>query len=69
MTVVSWLMRLGFLRSPPLVGLVADAAGLRFGLLIVPAAGAAVVALGAVLLHRAEPSGTPPPQKPPAGRA
>jgi hypothetical protein len=49
LTVVSWLMRLGFLLSPPLVGLVADAAGLRVGLLIVPIAGVAVVFLSSVL--------------------
>ncbi|PXY29073.1 hypothetical protein BAY59_15690 [Prauserella coralliicola] len=47
--VVSWLMRLGFLLSPPLAGLVADAAGLRLGLLVVPVAGIAVVSLGGVL--------------------
>ncbi|QBI56259.1 MFS transporter [Streptomonospora litoralis] len=34
LTIVSWLMRLGFLLSPPVVGLVSDAAGLRAGLLI-----------------------------------
>lgn len=49
LTVVSWLMRLGFLLSPPLVGLVADAAGLRVGLAIVPIAGVAVVFLSSVL--------------------
>ncbi|MGP5385244.1 MFS transporter [Brachybacterium tyrofermentans] len=60
LTVVSWLMRLGFLASPPLVGLVADAAGLRFGLLVVPIAGVLVIALSGVLsgrrpLRRTEP--------------
>src|SRR5699024_5120641 len=49
LTVVSWLMRLGFLASPPLVGLVADQAGLRVGLLAVPLAGLLVVALAGVL--------------------
>ncbi|WP_461001491.1 MFS transporter [Streptomonospora sediminis] len=49
LTVVSWLMRLGFLLSPPLVGLVADATALRIGLLVVPIAGAAVVVLAGVL--------------------
>jgi MFS family permease len=52
LTVVSWLMRLGFLASPPLVGLVADAAGLRIGLLSVPLAGLAVVLLAGVLTGR-----------------
>ncbi|WAX77428.1 MFS transporter [Streptomyces sp. KMM 9044] len=49
LTIVSWLMRLGFLLSPPVVGLVADEAGLRFGLLVVPLAGALVVVLARVL--------------------
>lgn len=49
LTVVSWLMRLGFLLSPPVVGLIADAASLRAGLLIVPVAGIAVVLLAGVL--------------------
>ncbi|WP_141589405.1 MFS transporter [Myxococcus sp. AB056] len=49
LTVVSWLMRLGFLASPPLVGLVADAVGLRVGLLVVPLAGTLVVLLSGVL--------------------
>lgn len=49
LTIVSWLMRLGFLASPPLVGLVADHAGLRAGLLVVPVAGIAVIAAAGVL--------------------
>lgn len=49
LTVVSWLMRLGFLLSPPLVGLIADAASLRLGLLSIPIAGIAVVLLSGVL--------------------
>lgn len=49
LTIVSWLMRLGFLLAPPLVGLVADATTLRVGLLIVPLAGIVVVALAGVL--------------------
>ncbi|MCX2927033.1 MFS transporter [Streptomyces sp. NEAU-W12] len=49
LTIVSWLMRLGFLLSPPVVGLVADEAGLRLGLLAVPLAGVLVVVLARVL--------------------
>ncbi|MEV0299699.1 MFS transporter [Streptomyces prasinus] len=49
LTIVSWLMRLGFLLSPPVVGLVADEAGLRLGLLVVPLAGVLVVVLAGVL--------------------
>ncbi|MFI7483911.1 MFS transporter [Kocuria sp. M1R5S2] len=52
LTVVSWLMRLGFLCSPPLVGLVADATSVRTGLLVVPVAGVLVVVLAAVLPAR-----------------
>jgi len=49
LTVVSWLMRLGFLLSPPVVGAVADATSLRAGLLVVPAAGVLVIILAGVL--------------------
>lgn len=52
LTIVSWLMRLGFLLSPPLVGLIADATALRYGLLIVPIAGLLVVLLAGVLSGR-----------------
>ncbi|MEJ5946445.1 MFS transporter [Pseudokineococcus basanitobsidens] len=54
LTLVSWLMRLGFLASPPLVGLVADSAGLRVGLLVVPLAGVAVAVLAQVLPGRGD---------------
>ncbi|MCO1655469.1 MFS transporter [Pseudonocardia sp. S2-4] len=53
LTVVSWLMRLGFLLSPPVVGAVADASSLRLGLLVVPAAGLLVVVTAGVLSRRA----------------
>ncbi|WP_404193181.1 MFS transporter [Streptomyces tauricus] len=49
LAIVSWLMRLGFLLSPPVVGLVADAASLRVGLLVVPFAGLLVLLLAGVL--------------------
>src|SRR5690625_7757142 len=52
LTVVSWLMRLGFLVSPPVIGLIADASSLRLGLLVVPLAGIAVIALSGVLSPR-----------------
>ncbi|MGW0916264.1 MFS transporter [Streptomyces sp. NPDC002784] len=52
LAVVSWLMRLGFLCSPPVVGLVADATSLRVGLLVVPAAGLLVLLLSGVLHPR-----------------
>lgn len=48
LTAVAWLMRLGFVASPPVVGLIADAAGLRAGLLLVPAVGVLVAVLACV---------------------
>lgn len=48
LTAVAWLMRLGFVASPPVVGLIADVAGLRAGLLVVPAAGLLVALLACV---------------------
>jgi MFS family permease len=55
LTVVSWLLRIGFLVSPPVVGLVADLTSLRVGLLVVPLAGLVVIA-GAGALPRRRPS-------------
>lgn len=54
LTIVSWLMRLGFLVSPPVVGLVADATSLRVGLLVIPVAGALAFLLAGVLQPRAQ---------------
>ncbi|WP_315094440.1 MFS transporter [uncultured Cellulomonas sp.] len=50
LTVVSWLLRVGFLVSPMLVGLVADASSLRVALLAVVAAGVVVAVVGRVLV-------------------
>ncbi len=52
LTIVSWLMRIGFLLSPPVVGSVADATSLRAGLLVVPLAGIIVVLTAGVLSQR-----------------
>ncbi|MGD7706221.1 MFS transporter [Microlunatus sp. Y2014] len=52
LTMVSWLLRLGSLASPPLVGLVADASELRYGLIVVPIAGVAVMVLAQALQGR-----------------
>ena len=57
LTVVSWLLRSGFLVSPLVVGYLADHAGLRTGLLTVVAAGLLTVVLARVLVDRT----TPPP--------
>jgi MFS family permease len=49
LTIVSWLLRVGFLVSPSVVGVVADAASLRVALLGVVLAGVGVLALGRTL--------------------
>ena len=56
LTVVTWLMRVGFVSSPPVVGLIADATSLRIGLLVVPLAGVAVTLLAVALSPRRPPS-------------
>ena len=56
LTAVAWLMRVGFVASPPVVGLLADAVGLRAGLMVVPMAGLLVAALAGVLSARRRPS-------------
>lgn len=55
LTAVSWLLRLGSISSPPVVGLIADATSLRVGLLVVPLAGVASIVL-AVALNPRRPS-------------
>ncbi|WP_269936986.1 MFS transporter [Arthrobacter sp. HY1533] len=49
LTVLSWLMRISFLLSPPVVGAIADATSLRAGLWVVPLAGVMVLLLSPVL--------------------
>lgn len=56
LTILTWLMRAGFLGAPLLVGVVSDATDLRTGLLIVPAAGVLVIVLAAVLGTRRRPA-------------
>ncbi len=56
LTVLTWLMRIGFFGAPLIVGVVADATSLRIGLLSVPVAGLTVVALVAALSARPRPS-------------
>jgi MFS family permease len=53
LTIVAWLLRVGFLVSPPIVGAIADASELRYGLLVVPVAGILVVLFAPVLAKRA----------------
>jgi MFS family permease len=52
LTILTWLMRAGFLGAPLIVGVVADATSLRAGLLIVPVAGVMLVLLAGVLSGR-----------------
>jgi MFS family permease len=52
LTVISWLLRLGFLFSPPIVGAVADASSLRVGLIVVPLAGILTLLASPVLPKR-----------------
>ena len=52
LTIVSWLLRIGFLVAPPLVGAIADVTSLRVGLLIVPTVGVVVIACAGVLPSR-----------------
>ncbi|HEV7210499.1 MAG TPA: MFS transporter [Blastococcus sp.] len=49
LAVVNWLLRIGFLLSPPLVGVLADAFSLRVALLTVVLAGLGALVLGRVL--------------------
>ncbi|MGA4508483.1 MFS transporter [Propionibacteriaceae bacterium G1746] len=54
LTVVSLTLRTGFLASPPLVGLIADASAIRWGLLVLPISGLVIIALSGVLSSRHE---------------
>lgn len=48
-TIVSYIARVGFLVSPPLVGLISDQVGLRIGLILVPCAALAITLLAGAL--------------------
>jgi MFS family permease len=52
LTVVSWLLRLGFLLSPPFVGFIAENESLRAGLIVAPAAAIVAVLLAGFLDRR-----------------
>ncbi|MEN1973699.1 MFS transporter [Cellulomonas sp. P4] len=62
LTVVSWLLRVGFLVSPTVVGVIADASSLRVALLSVVVSGLVVAGVGRVLLTRA--AATEPDEEP-----
>ncbi|WP_327015444.1 MFS transporter [Cryobacterium sp. GrIS_2_6] len=53
LTILAWLLRVGFLVSPPVVGAIADASSLRLGLLVVPVAGVLALLFAGVLSGRA----------------
>lgn len=55
LSMVNWAMRLGFLASPPLIGLVADTVSLRVGLTVTVLAGLATLVLGRFLATRVTP--------------
>ncbi|KAB8164659.1 MFS transporter [Streptomyces sp. 3MP-14] len=48
-TVAAFLLRVGFLVSPPVIGLIADAESIRLGLVLVPVAGLALLATSGIL--------------------
>jgi MFS family permease len=52
LTVINWLLRIGFLVSPALIGVLADAASLRVALLVVVLAGLVTLLVGRVLPGR-----------------
>jgi len=56
LAVVNWLLRIGFLVSPPLVGVVADASSLRVALLTVVLAGLGALVLGRSLRRTVAPA-------------
>jgi MFS family permease len=60
LAVINWLLRVGFLLSPPLIGVMADATSLRVALGIVVLAGIGAVLLGRVLRTAVSPAGTTP---------
>ncbi|AWH93201.1 MFS transporter [Dietzia lutea] len=66
LAVLNWVMRLGFLASPPLVGLIAEVAGLRWTVTPMIVGGVLIAALAGPLLGRADRT---PDDRTPADRA
>src|SRR5699024_12018049 len=52
LAVLNWVMRVGFLVSPPLVGLIAEHAGMRWTVAPMVVGGALIVVLAGPLLGR-----------------
>ena len=59
LTVVSWLLRVGFLISPTVIGFVADSTSLRVALVSVVLAGTGVLLLGRILRHQETAASSP----------
>ena len=59
LTVVSWQLRVGFLVSPALIGLLADASSLRLALVSIPVVGMVILVLGRALAASAMPTPAP----------
>jgi MFS family permease len=59
LAVINWLLRIGFLLSPPVIGVLADATSLRVALLVVVLAGIGALLLGRLL--RSAPASVPGP--------
>jgi fucose permease len=53
---VAWMARVGFLVTPPIIGVIGDAVSLRAGLVLVPVAGALIALLAGVLGQDAAPA-------------
>ncbi|WP_229116367.1 MFS transporter [Parenemella sanctibonifatiensis] len=51
LTIVTWLLRVGMLASPPIVGAIADATELRVGLLVAPISGLVIVAFAGLAMQ------------------
>ena len=60
LAVINWLLRVGFLLSPPVIGVIADATSLRVALLLVVVAGIGALLLGRLLRPTASRATTTP---------
>lgn len=58
LTIVTWMMRLGFFVGPPVIGLLADATTLRWALLVVPACAMLMLLLAPALRPMRSQSGS-----------
>lgn len=60
LTIVTWLMRLAFLVSPPLVGMLVEATSLRSAMAVMPAAGLVTILSAWILRPRGRGPAAPP---------